>query len=326
MTNMKHPAEQIAARKTSWLLPLLSLALAMALVLASCVPVDTPPPEAPEYVVDDLGRLVAVEATPQRIVSLAPANTEVLFALGLGERIVGVTEFCDYPPEALDKETVGGFYPPDIEKIIALQPDLILAGDIHRHDVIPALEERGFTVFTLAPQTLDEILGSIEAVGTITGQEQEASALVGSMQSKLDEVQGLTAELEERPRVLYVTWHEPLWTVGRNTWIDDLIAAAGGENIFSPYFESGAMVEIEWAIVLDPEVIIACTGHGEAKDWPLEWARTHPLLEDTEARKTNSIYQVDADFVSRYGPRLMDALEWFAYFIHPEIFEEPEGH
>ena len=294
---------------------LLIAVMLVALLLGACVPSFD---EEGMAIVDDLGRLVNIEGIPQRIVSLAPANTEILFALGLGEKVVGVTDWCDYPPEALDKEKVGGYYPPDIEKIIALGPDLILASDIHRHEVIPALEEQGFTVFALAPQTLDEVLRSIERVGKVAGKEEEAFELVNEIESKIEEIEKKTKEVEERPRVFYITWHDPIWTSGRNTWIDDLIRIAGGDNIFSQYFQSGAMVEIEWVISLNPEVIIV-------SQWSFEWANNATELEVTAARQNDRIYQSDDDIVQRSGPRLVKALEWFVHFIHPDIFTEPGG-
>lgn len=322
MTRVKRLWRQIFAQGTNRFLVILSIALIIALILTVYTLAKPASPEAepasPQYVVDDLGRLVAINGTPQRIVSLAPSNTELLFALGLGDKIVGVTDWCNYPPEALNKTKVGGYYPPDIEKIIALEPDLILATDIHRFEVIPALEEQGFTVFALAPQTLDDVLESIQTVGKITGKEQEASGLVNEMQSKIEEIEELTQGLGERPRVFYVTWHDPIWTVGRDTWIDDLIWIAGGNNTFSQYFESGAMVDIEWVLLCNPEVIIASA-------WSFEWAMTETSLNSTDARKNGRIYQSDDDLVQRSGPRLVEGLEWFAYFIHPEIFEEPEG-
>jgi len=322
---MKRSWRQFFARGTNWfLVALLSIALIIALILTVYTLAKPAPHEAepasPQYVVDDLGRLVAINGTPQRIISLAPSNTEVLFALGLGDKVVGVTMYCDYPPEALNKTKVGGYYGPDIEKIIALQPDLILATDFHRFELIPALEEQGFTVFAVAPQTLDDVLESIQTVGNITGKEQEASGLVNEMQSKIEEIEELTQGLGERPRVFYVTWHDPIWTVGRNTWIDNLIWIAGGNNTFSQYFESGAMVEIEWVLFCNPEVIITSS-------WPdvHEWAMNSTALEVTDARQNGRVYTCDDNLVQRPGPRLVEGLEWFAYFIHPEIFEEPEG-
>ena len=311
MTRMKTSGNQILARGTNWSLATL---LSIVLVLAACTtPVETPP----QYVVDDLGRLVAVNGTPQRIISLAPSNTEILFALGLGDEVVAVTMYCDYPAEALDKEKVGDYYGPDIEKIIALQPDLILATDFHRFDLIPALEQQGFAVFAVAPQTLDDVLESIQKIGEITGREAEASQLVNGMRSKIEEIEEQTKELEQKPSVLYMTWHDPMWTVGRNTWIDELINMAGGMNIFSENFEGGAMVQIEWVVLLDPEIIIT-------SEWSYDWALNATELASTNASQTGRIYTFDDDLAQRPGPRLIQGLDWFAYLIHPEIFEEPE--
>ncbi len=299
-------------------LVLLSIIL---IFLAACTPAEPTPPGA---VVDDLGRSVNIEKIPQRIVSLAPSNTEILFALGLGEKVVGVTECCNYPPEALDKEKVGGFSTPDIEKIIALQPDLILASSIHAKEVIPALEERGLTVFALAPENLDEVLKDIEVVGKITGKEEETSELVAQMENRIKAITDITRDLEERPRVFYITWHDPLWSVGSETHHQELIEKAGGVNIFQD-ITGYKTVNLETVIARDPEVIIACTGHGEAKGKPFEWAMEEPRLGVTEARKNNRIYQIDADLVSRTGPRIIEALEQFAHFIHPEIFDKVGG-
>lgn len=311
MTRMKMIGRQIFARGTNWLMVVL---LSIAFVLTACTPNEQTPTQ---YVVDDLGRLVTINGTPERIISLAPSNTEILFALGLGDRVVGVTMYCDYPPEAQDKEKVGDYYGPDIEKIIALQPDLVLATDFHRFDLIPALEQQGVAVFAVAPQTLDDVLESIQKIGQIADKEAEALELVDRMTSKIEEIEEQTKELEEKPRVFYMTWQDPMWTVGRATWIDDLINISGGVNIFSQYFESGAMVEIEWVILLNPEIIIT-------SEWSYEWALNATELASTNASQTGRIYTFDDDLAQRPGPRLVEGLEWFAYLIHPEIFEEPE--
>ena len=311
MTRMKMIGRQIFARGTNWLMVVL---LSIAFVLTACTPNEQTPTQ---YVVDDLGRLVTINGTPERIISLAPSNTEILFALGLGDRVVGVTMYCDYPPEAQDKEKVGDYYGPDIEKIIALQPDLVLATDFHRFDLIPALEQQGVAVFAVAPQTLDDVLESIQKIGQIADKEAEALELVDRMTSKIEEIEEQTKELEEKPRVFYMTWQDPMWTIGRATWIDDLINISGGVNIFSQYFESGAMVEIEWVILLNPEIIIT-------SEWSYEWALNATELASTNASQTGRIYTFDDDLAQRPGPRLVEGLEWFAYLIHPEIFEEPE--
>jgi iron complex transport system substrate-binding protein len=302
---------RILGRGTKWFLVAL---LSLVVVMAACTtPVETPT----EYVVDDLGRLVAINGTPQRIISLAPSNTEILFALGLGDEVVAVTMYCDYPPEALDKEKVGDYYGPDIEKIVALQPDLILATDFHRFDLIPALEQQGFAVFAVAPQTLDDVLESIYRIGEITGKEAEALQLVNEMTSKIEAVEEQTGELEQKPSVFYMTWHDPMWTVGRNTWIDDLINMAGGVNIFSENFESGAMVQIEWVVLHNPEIVIT-------SEWSYDWALNATELASISASQTGRIHTFDDDLAQRPGPRLVEGLDWFAYLFHPEIFEEPE--
>jgi iron complex transport system substrate-binding protein len=304
---------QILARGTNWVLVGL---LSLVLVLTGCT-AEWLPEESIDYVVDDLGRLVAINGTPQRIISLAPSNTEILFALGLGDEVVGVTMYCDYPPEALDKEKVGDYYGPDIEKIIALQPDLVLATDFHRFDLIPSLEQQGFAVFAVAPQTLEDVLESIEKIGELTGREAEASQLVSGMRSKIEEVEEQIRDLEQKPSVLYVTWHDPMWTVGIGTWIDDLLNIAGGVNIFSENFEGGAMVQIEWVILHNPDIIIT-------SEWSYDWAINATELATTNASQTGRIYTFDDDLAQRPGPRLVEGLDWFAYLIHPEIFEEPE--
>jgi iron complex transport system substrate-binding protein len=311
VTRMKMIGRQIFGRGTNWLMVML---LSIAFVLTACIPTEQTPTQ---YVVDDLGRLIAINGTPERIISLAPSNTEILFALGLGNRVVGVTMYCDYPPEAQDKEKVGDYYGPDIEKIIALQPDLVLATDFHRFDLIPALEQQGVAVFAVAPQTLDDVLESIQKIGQIADKEAEALELVDRMTSKIEEIEGQTKELEEKPRVFYMTWQDPMWTIGRATWIDDLINISGGVNIFSQYFESGAMVEIEWVILLNPEIIIT-------SEWSYDWALNATELVSTNASQTGRIYTFDDDLAQRPGPRLVEGLERFAYLIHPEIFEEPE--
>ncbi len=140
------------------------------------------PQSSPGTFTDDLGREVSIESIPQRIVSLAPSNTEILFALGLEDKLVGVTRFCNYPEAAKDKPKIGGFSDVDIERTVALEPDLILATAIHDKTVIPALEKVGLTVFALAPDTLDEVLADITLVGKVTGRSQEASQLVASLE------------------------------------------------------------------------------------------------------------------------------------------------
>ncbi len=310
MSRMKRSCKQIFARGINWFLVFLSIAL----VLTACSPTEQTPVD---YVFDDLGRLVAINGTPQRIVSLAPSNTEILFALGLGEKVVGVTDWCNYPPEALEKEKVGGYVTPDIEKIVALNPDLILVAYGTPMEVINTMVGLGLTVFGIKTTDLDDLLNDIRRVGEITDKEVEAQVLTSEMAVGIKAVTDQTEELEQRPRVFYIVGHEPsLWTAGQGTFIHELIEKGGGVNTcqnITGYSE----ISIEYVLARDPEIII--TG-----EWSYDWAINASELASTNASQTGRIYTLDDDLAQRPGPRLVEGLEWFAYFIHPEIFEEPE--
>ena len=311
MTRMERPARQISTRGTKWLLVAL---LSLILVLTACGPGSQTPTQ---YVFDDLGRLVAINGTPQRIISLAPSNTEILFALGLGGRVVGVTDYCDYPPEALNKTKVGGYANPDIEKIVALDPDLILVAHGTPIEVVSSMAGLGLTVFGIKTTDLDDLVNDIRRIAEITDTEAEAQALTLEMESRIQAVTNQTDELGQRPRVFYIVWHDPLWTAGSGTFIHELIEKGGGVNIFQNV--SGyPTISIEEVIARDPEIIIT-------SEWSYEWATNASELASTNASQTGRIYTLDDDLVQRPGPRLVEGLEWFAHFIHPEIFGEPEG-
>jgi iron complex transport system substrate-binding protein len=308
---MKRSCKRIFTRGTIWFLALLSIAL----VLTACT-AGWPPTEV-EYVFDDLGRLVAINGTPQKIISLAPSNTEILFALGLGDKVVGVTDYCDYPPEALNKTKVGGYINPDIERIVALNSDLILVAHGTPMDVINNLVGLGLTVFGIKTTDLDDLLNDIRRIAEITDREVEAQALTSEMESRIQAVTNQTEELEQRPRVFYIVWHDPLWTAGSGTFIHELIEKAGGVNICQN-MTGYPTISIEEVIARDPEIIIT-------SEESYDWAMNATDLASTNASQTGRIYTLDDDLVQRPGPRLIEGLEWFAHFIHPEIFEEPEG-
>jgi iron complex transport system substrate-binding protein len=274
-------------------------------------------------VTDQLGRVVKLDEIPQRIISLAPSNTEILFALGLAERVVAVTSYDNYPPEAKQKPSIGGFSTPNIEKVVALSPDLVLATSIHQKQVIPNLEQRGITVFALAPKTLDEVLEAITLVGKITGEEKAASKLVAEMRTKIKAVTDKTSSLSEaqKPRVFYITWHDPLMTAGAGTLEDELIQKAGGTNVARD-LTGYAGITLEAVIEANPEVMVAGVGMGTGADTPLQFALTEPRLRNTNARLHNRVYAIDTDLTGRAGPRIVDALEQFAQHIHPELFKE----
>ncbi len=304
----------------------LVLVMLLSLSVACSPPLEEPAPtEAvlPVEITDQLGRVVTLDRIPQRIISLAPSNTEILFALGLADKVVAVTDYDDYPPEAKEKPSIGGFSTPNIEKLVALSPDLILATSVHEQRIIPQLEERGMTVFALNPKTLDEVLATIILVGEITGQEKEASGLVAEMRNRIKVVTDKTDSLspEQRPRVFYITWHDPLMAPGSGTFQDDLIQIAGGTNIARD-LTGWATISLEAVLAANPEVMIAGVGHGTGKDLNFQYIKTEPRLRDTDARQNNRVYAIDGNLVSRPGPRIVDGLEELARLIHPELFKE----
>ncbi len=263
------------------------------------------------------------DASSLRIVSLAPSNTEIIFTLGLGDNLVGVTDFCDYPPEAEEKAKIGGFSTVDMEKVIEVAPDLIVTTSMHEESVTPELERRGLKVITLAPETLADVLDGITEIGAATGKEKVASELVAQMQEKIDAIIDKVEPMLEgdKPGVMYITWHDPIWTVGNGTLTHELIEIAGGENVFADG-DGNMETDLETVVWRNPQVILASTGHGAAEDSPVTWANTENRLAELDARKDGRVYEIDADLVTRPGPRLVEGLEIVAEYLYPSVFAE----
>lgn len=279
-------------------------------------------PLYPVTVTDDLGRKITISKLPQRIVSLAPSNTEILFALGLDDKIVGVTDYCNYPDAAKTKTRVAGYSTPDLEKLVSLQPDLIVAESIQEKTVLPALEKLGMTVFVTHASTVDTILNDISSLGKITGKANQAFRVCDAINSKISSVISRTQNLgsTQRLRVLYVNWHNPIWTMGRNTYINDVIKKAGGENIYETDFEKSRAVSLESVIMKNPQVIFV-SGMGTTGDAVYKGIKDEVRLYSVDAMLNNRIYKIgDADLIERPGPRIADGLIEVAKMIHPELF------
>jgi len=277
----------------------------------------------PEFVpgtyIDDMGRGVSIDKVPQRIVSHVPSITETLFALGLGERVVGVSDYCDYPEEAKLKPSVGDYFNPSIERIVALEPDLVLT-DGHSES-IKGLEALGITFFAIDPQDIDGILEDIELLGKITGVERKAKALVSDMNGSLAQV---VSHVENAPkvRVFYVFDATDLnnpWTAGPGSFVDSLITMAGGENIAAQAQGAWVQFSIEQLVSSDPEIIMIDASMGTAVVSEEE-LRAHPAWQGVTAVKQDRIYTIDGDLVNRSGPRIIQGLEDMAEIIHPELF------
>lgn len=291
------------------------------------VPVAPEPPaeeltQFPVNVVDDLGRTVQIAELPQRIVSLAPSNTEIIYALGLEDKLVGTTDYCDYPEAAKSKPRVANYTTPNLEKVVSVQPDLILAEEIQENTALPAMEKLGLTVFVTKDKTVDDILNDIKLIGEINGKNKEAATLVDSLNARIQVVVSKTSNLppEQRVKVLYVVWHDPIWTMGGNTFVNDLIWKAGGVNIFADDFEKSRVVSLESIIQKNPQVIVI-SGMATTGDLIYNNITKETRLGGVDAMLNNRIYKVsDANLTERPGPRIVDGLEEMAKLLHPEIF------
>jgi len=277
----------------------------------------------PAVVTDQSGRTIEIEKIPEKIVSLAPSNTEIIYALNLEDSLVGVTRYCDYPEAAQSKQKIGEFSNINIEKIVEIQPDLILATSMHRDEVVPQLERLGLTVLIFNPKDIATVLESIELIGSVTGRKKEASQLVTEMRNRVKLVTDKTDALPEiqKPRVFYILWHDPLQTVNSESRIHELIVKAGGINIARDLNGIYPTISLEVIILANPQLIIAGGGHGSGENLPLQFALNELRLNEIDARLNNRIYVIDSDLTNRPGPRIVDGLERFAELIHPELFK-----
>ncbi|HJJ84972.1 MAG TPA: cobalamin-binding protein [Methanocorpusculum sp.] len=278
-------------------------------------------------ITDDLGVTVTIENPPERIVSLSPANSEILFALGLDEKIVGVTEYCTYPEAALSKEKIGGFSTVNIEKVSVLNPDLIVAADGNSEETVAHLRELGFTVITINADTIDTTLDDILLLGKATGADDEAEALVSSMKEDLAEIAEKTSA-EEKPTILHCMWTDPLWVSGSATFQDEMITAAGGVNAAA---DEGGWVALtmEKFLTMNPDIIVVDSGNGMgvgADDALRDFFLKDPRMQSLSAVQNERVYVVNADIIDRGGPRIVEGVEALAEIAHPDIFGEYGGN
>lgn len=278
-------------------------------------------------VIDDFGTEITIPSTPQRIISLAPANTEILYALGLGSRIVGVTDYCNYPAETASVEKVGGYSTPNIEKILAANPDLIVASFGNTEEVADRLRDFGLTVISTNPLSIEDVLNDIRLIGKATGTEQKADELAANLQSRIDTISRTANSAETQPGVTHMIWYDPLWVSGNATFQDEMFDFVNAENAF-PDVEGWDVVSLETFIATNPEVIIVSSGAGmgeEGRDIIYNYVYDEPRFSEMDAVKNKRVYVIDADVIDRGGPRIVDALEEVATFIHPDLFEVSES-
>jgi iron complex transport system substrate-binding protein len=275
-------------------------------------------------IVDSLGTTVTIHGTPQRIVSLAPSNTELLGSLDLMDRVVGVTMFCNYPEEALKKPSVGGFSTVNVEKVVAARPNLILAEPKNGQQTIDRLRKLGFPVIVLKSQDINEILNNIRIIGAATRTSDRANHVVIGLQQRLDMIANGTKCSGTSPTVAHIMSQNPIYVSGNNTYQNDIIRLAGGRNAF-PSVEMWGTVTLEDLLLIDPDYILVNAGTGMVN----ETTGTNPVYEyfihdkrtqHLKAVRENHFILVETNTLSRGGTRTIDATELIAHAIHPECF------
>lgn len=305
--------------------------LILALTLAGCSPsgcssqpsgdgsTGTPPgaggPEYPMTVIDDASRSVTVPARPERVVSLAPANTEIVAALGALDRLVGRTAFCDYPPEVESVQVVGDFAQPNVEAIVGAKPDLVLATSGVQADVVTKLEEAGAVVVVVDPQTVDGLYSAIGRVATVLGDTTAGDRLIADMRADIAEVRAAIGDREPVPVFLEIA-QDPLYTVGSGTLMGELIALAGGENVVAQ--QGYVAYSLEQLVKDDPQVYLATKG---SMSDPKDLAK-RAGFGSLAAVKTGRVTVLDDNLVSRPGPRIALGVRAMAEAIHPGAFRK----
>lgn len=279
---------------------------------------------------------------PERIVSLSPSNTEILFSVGAGHKVVGVTDYCDHPIQleaqikANQTIRVGGYWNPSVEKIVALNPDLVLVSTAKCTNktnhcktncsrnceltikTAKKLESLGINVLMLSPHSLDDVIDDILLVGNATGNSRKAHYVIKDLRHRIDAVFEASRKIIFHPKVYFEVWKDPYVSVNSQTWIGNLISLAGGENIFSNAPTEWPMIEPKDVALVDPDVMLFPVISGVAPFWKsFEAVKNREGWKNLSAIKKNRLYTVMRDCVSRPGPRLVESLELFS-----KIFRE----
>ncbi len=298
------------------LLPLLILALCL------CCGGAAAEQWTPVSITDDYGFVLVISGEPRTIVSLAPTNTEILFALGLGGKVVGVTEYCNYPDEAQEKPTIGGYSTINVEKITTLRPDIIFGNTMNGEENIDHLRKLGFTVICLNPDSVEGTFHAIRTIGTASGATAEAEELISSMKGTITNL--TKHQTPSTPEVVHLLGTDPYWVSGSATFQDELLTLAGARNAFSDV-SGWSTISLERLITTDPDIILVSSGSGmgvEGEDILKNSIMTDPRLSSLEAVKNNRVYVMDSDTFNRGGPRLVQALENLTKTLYQDTYFE----
>jgi iron complex transport system substrate-binding protein len=299
------------------------LVACFGLACCGCGPVKTAPHGGvagtthasgwPRTLTDDTGAAITLAAAPRRIVSLAPSNTEILFALGLGEQVVADTESCDYPPEAKNRSHIGGMSAGDLERIQVLLPDLVVAVGPINQKLVTALRTANIPTLVVQPRTTNDVFASIRLIGKATGREAEADALASTMKTRIDRVREVTSRAAHRPKTLIAYSDKPIYTSPPDSFIHDLVEVAGGDDIVQAPLPQNI---ISPAVVVEraPDVIICAPALRHA-------LAQLPGLSIVPAIKNRRFFSTVGDAeLTRPGPRIAPAVEQLARYLHPELY------
>lgn len=298
--------------------------IALVLIaLAACAPAPTPTPAITSVTVTDgANRSVTITGTPQRIVSLAPSTTEIAFALGLGKQVVAVDSFSDFPTETKDLVKIKT-YPLNLEQIVSLKPDLVLAAGIQSPDDIKKLADLKLTVLVVGSMnaTFDSVASDIALVGKGTGTNAQAKSITDAMKQRIDAMKAKITPSSSKPKVYWeldATDPAKPYAPGPGSFINDIITMAGGVNATSNAKTAYAQVNAEEIVAANPDIIILSdAAYGTTPDS----VKARQGWSAINAVKKNQVFPIDDNLVSRPGPRIVDGLEAAAKLIHPELFK-----
>lgn len=309
-------------------------AAVLSFLSSAALPARAKPLQAPETapaeaastfleVKDETGRHVRVPQPVRRIISLAPSLTETVFALGAGDKLAADTDYCDYPPEALNKPKVGGTINPSIEAIVALHPDVVLATkSINRRETVLALESLGIATYATDPRTVEEVLASVGRLGAIIGARDAGAPLVAGLKERLEALRQRIHGMAPR-RVLFIVWLDPLISVGKDTFLADALHRAGAESVIQSS-KDWPQISLEEIVRLQPEYLVFANSRVESAAKDFQSLAELPGWRNLEAVQNKRVAIV-SDAVDRPAPRIVDAIEELARQLHPEAFAETPG-
>ncbi len=308
------------ARKELWRAALLTLLFASAFALPVSARAQNGAAPALREVTDETGRVVKIPQPVRRIVSLAPSLTETVYALGLQERLVGDTDYCDYPADAAKKHKVGGAINPNMEEVASLKPDVVLVvKSLNRLETVRALEQLGIPVYATDPHTVNDVITSMKKLSGVLGADDAGARLDEKLEGRLAAVHEKLNGVPVK-RVLFAVWTEPLISVGRKTFIADVLEHAGATSVVESK-QDWPQFSLEEAVRLQPEYLVFASSHSETVKNDVEALAAKPAWSAMDAVKKRKIAIV-SDAINRPGPRIVDAVEELARQLHPELFTE----